>query len=394
MTFFRAAARAGGLAAALFAAAGVAGPAAADDSVFRIAGVAVDATAETVNAAREIAIARGHALAFRRLVARIVRTADAQRVPGLSHAEVAPMVRSFEVADEKTSTVRYLARLSFQFDRGSVRRFLRANGTPFAETRGRPTLVLPVLRSAGTYLLWDEPNPWREAWSKLPDTGDLVPLITPRGDLMDVRDIGAAQAVSGKPSRLQAIATRYAAAEVAVAVAVLSRGIDGRASVQVTVNRYGEDSHDPTIIGSYRAAAAETVDELVQSAARQTAHGLQEAWKARHLLRFDQENQIQAAVPIAGLARWVRVSRALTEIPSIEESRVLSLSRSRARIRLRYYGEPPQLARALARKDLRLSREGGGWVLRPVRRDPDDDTPALPGGVPANNHEAEEARSE
>ena len=152
MTFFRAAARAGGLAAALFAAAGVAGPAAADDSVFRIAGVAVDATAETVNAAREIAIARGHALAFRRLVARIVRTADAQRVPGLSHAEVAPMVRSFEVADEKTSTVRYLARLSFQFDRGSVRRFLRANGTPVRRNQ-RPAHAGP----AGAAQRWHLP---------------------------------------------------------------------------------------------------------------------------------------------------------------------------------------------------------------------------------------------
>ena len=396
MTFFRAAARAGGLAAALFAAAGAAGPSAADDSVFRIAGVAVDATAENANAAREIAIAQGHALAFRRLVDRIVRTADARNVPRLGHAEVAPMVRGFEVADEKTSRVRYLARLSFQFDRDSVRRFLRSIDIAFAETRGRPTLVLPVLRSAGVYLLWDTPNPWREVWSNLPETGDLVPLIMPLGDLRDVRDIGAAQAARGNPSRLRAIAERYDAAEVAVAVAALSRGFDRRALVQVTVSRYGDNADDRTIVGSYRAAAAETVDQLVRSAARQTARQLQEAWKARHLLRFDRENRLEAVVPIAGLAQWVRISRALTEIPSIEQSRILSLSRGQARVRLRYYGDRRQLDGALARADLRLSRRDGGWVLRSARRGADDGgAPPAPHGIAVvNNQEAEEAKPE
>lgn len=365
MTILFGAIRMAGLVVAIFVMASFGrGVAVADESVFRIADVLVDATAKNATAAREFALGEGHSLAFQRLIDRIVRAADTPAVPRLSHAEVAPMVRSFEVDNEKTSSVRYLARLTFQFDRNAVRRFLRAIGVPFAETRGVQTLVLPVFRSAGTYLLWDEPNLWRDAWANLPETGELVPLLTPLGDLQDVQDIGAAQAAGGNPTRLQAIAGRYRAAEVVVAVAALSRGADGRTVVQVALSRYGEKVDEQTLIQSYQATATETVDQLIQTAAYRTSRSIQDAWKARHLLRFDQENQLEALVPIAGLAEWVQISRALAEIPSIEQSQILSLSRREARIRLRYFGDQYQLAGALVRMDLRLSQEDEAWVLR------------------------------
>jgi len=354
------------------------GQATADDTVFRVADVSVDATANNANAARALALAEGHSLAFRRLIARIVQTGDDANVPRLSDAEVAPMVRSFEVDNEKTSSVRYLARLTFQFDRGPVRRFLRAIGTPFAETRGRQTLILPVLRTAGAYLLWDEPNLWREAWANLPETGALVPLITPLGDLQDVQDISAAQAAGGNSNRLEAIAKRYDAPELVVAIAALSRGDNGRSVVQVALNHYGEGADDQTIIQNYQSSATETVVQLIQSAAFRTAERIQDAWKARHMLRFDEENQLEAVVPLAGLAQWAQISRALREIPSIEQSQVLSLSRREARIRLRYYGDHTRLASALVRKDLRLSQEDESWVLRLAGQNEPQDQPETP----------------
>ena len=271
MTFVSGAIRMAGFVVAISVVAGLArGIAVADESVFRVADVSVDATANNATAAREFALGEGHSLAFQRLIERIVRAVDTASVPRLGHAEVAPMVRSFEVDNEKTSSVRYLARLTFQFDREAVRRFLRAIAVPFAETRGVQTLVLPVFRSAGTYLLRDEPNPWREAWTNLPETGELVPLMTPLGDLQDVQDISAAQAAGGNPMRLQAIAERYRAAEVVVAVAALRRGANRRPVIQVALSRYGADADEQTLIQSYQATASETVDQLIQTAAYRT----------------------------------------------------------------------------------------------------------------------------
>ena len=202
-----------------------AGPAfARDASVFLVRDVAVDASAENATHARDIALAEGHAVAFRRLIERIVPEAAVGTVPPLEAGGIAPLVQSFEVDGEKTSRVRYLARLTFQFDRAAVRRFLHSRGVRFAVTRAKPRLVLPVLRMAGVYLLWDRPNPWREAWAGLSEADGLVPLAIPSGDLRDLRDISARQAVSGDSARLRAIAERYGAGSVAVMVATPGRG--------------------------------------------------------------------------------------------------------------------------------------------------------------------------
>ena len=285
-------------------------------------------------------------------------------MPRLDAAAIAPLVQSFEVDGEKTSRVRYLARLTFRFDRTALRRFLRASGVLFAVARSRPVLVLPVLRRAGTYLLWDRPNPWREAWAGLPRAGELVPLVSPAGDLQDLRDISARQAVAGESARLRAIAKRYGAASVAVLVASERRAGGSPAALRVSVTTYGAQGGDRTLTENHAVDPAATEDEWYRAAAARTARRIQEAWKSENLLLFDREGQIDAAVPVSGLDEWVAISRALADTPSSDGTRVLSLSRGAVDVRLRYFGDIAGFRAALRLNDLELNRGAGGWVLR------------------------------
>ena len=341
------------------------GPAAAGDAeVFLIRDVAVDASAANATAARERALAEGHSVAFRRLIARIVPVGEVARVPRLGPAAIAPLVQSFEVGGEKTSRVRYLARLTFRFDRTALRRFLRAGGVPFAASGSRPVLVLPVLRSAGTYLLWDRPNPWRDAWAGLPRAGALVPLVAPAGDLQDLRDISARQAVAGEPARLRAIAKRYGAASVAVMVASQDGAGGSQAAIRVSITTHGADGGQRTRVESHPVDPAATEGERYRAAALRAARRIQEAWKSENLLMFHRDGQIDAAVPVSGLDEWVAISRALADTPSSDGTRVLSLSRKAVDVRLRYFGDIAGFRAALRRNDLDLNRVDGQWVLR------------------------------
>ena len=58
------------------------------------------------------------------------------------------MVLSFGIDEEKTSRVRYIGSLSFQFRRAEVRRFLIRAGASFAETQSKP------VAAAGTGFGW------------------------------------------------------------------------------------------------------------------------------------------------------------------------------------------------------------------------------------------------
>ncbi len=135
---------------------GQAHAAATPGDIFTVADIPVDATANSALAAREAARIDGQRRAFGVLIERLTLAADRGRVPRLSDQQLTELVRDFEVANERSSAVRYLADYTFRFRPDEVRQVLRSAGIPFAETMSKPVTVLPVLRQGGATALWDE----------------------------------------------------------------------------------------------------------------------------------------------------------------------------------------------------------------------------------------------
>lgn len=338
--------------------------AAPDTDVFTVLDVAVDKTDKTAAAARKIALAMGHRQAFNRMLARLVPDREQARVPRLTAADIAELIRDFGVDTEKTSSVRYLATLRVRFKRAAVRRLLRDTGVPFAETRSKPVLVLPVYRRAGALLLWDRANGWREAWGELPPSDGLVPMILPKGVLEDVNDIGPEQALRGEEARFRAIAKRYGATDILLAVARL--GTDRSANtfvLHVDVSRFGKAGQGRTIVRSFSAKPGQSVRQLLGHSAREIRKRIEESWKQDNLLRFGDARWLTAVTPLSGLSDWVNVRRRLAEIAFVQASDLMSLSRREATIRLSFIGDEEQLILALAQRDLNLTRGAVTWQL-------------------------------
>lgn len=334
--------------------------------VYEIQDVAVDVTAETAAAARTQALAEGEKRAFRMLLERLTLTADAGQLPKLKAKEISTYVKDFQVANEKTSPVRYLASLTYHFKSQDVRDLLKDWGVPFAETPSKPVLVLPVYQAAGALLLWDDPNPWRDAWGARQDSSGLVPMLLPLGDLQDIRAIGAEQAIDGDQQRLVAIAKKYNAWDTLVAVGKLGLSPTGRPELEVFVTRYGSALVEQTVVQSYIAAPGEGVDALLRRAAENVAKQVEDNWKRDNLLQFGQQAVASVAVPIRTLQDWLKVRSRLGHVAVIRRIDLVVLSRDEARVNLHYIGDPDQLALALEQSDLVLSYEGDDWVLSPA----------------------------
>jgi hypothetical protein len=338
-------------------------------NVFEVRGVAVDVTAATAAAAREQALAEGEQKAFRRLLERLTLRTDRDRLPALSRSEIAAYVQDLAVAEEKTSAVRYIASLTYRFRPERVRRLLADHNLLYAETPAKPVVVLPVYQMAGALMLWDDPNPWRQAWATRPPVDTLAPLILPHGDLADIGAIGAEQAVAGDAQRLAAVATRYGANDAVVAHAVL--GLDprrGLPELEVYIARYGTAIQEQTLVKTYSAAAGEAVEAMLGRAAADIAAEIEDQWKRDNLLHLGRPGILPAAVRIGGLADWMDVRRRLARVAVVRRIDQVLLSRDEARINIHYVGEVEQLALALAQADLRLVEEAGEWVLAPVAR--------------------------
>lgn len=330
--------------------------------VFEVRGVSVDATAESAAAARDEALAQGQREAFYRLLQRLTLKEDHSRLPNLSRDAVATYVRDFSVSDEKTSNVRYLARLNVRFKSADVRALLNEFSIPFAETRSKPAVVLPVLRTAATIVLWDDPNPWRAAWSKMPPPDGLVPMIVPPGDLSDVGTIGARQAADGDTTRLRAIARRYDAGATVVAEASLTSQTDGQ-SLEVSVTRYGDGESDDTRVLVLSSRQGEEPAAFFARAARETATYIEDGWKADNLMRYEERGVIAASVAIRSLQQWLTVRDRLRSVPVIDRLDLVVLSRDEARLNLHYIGKIDQLTLAMQQADLKLEQVEGAWYI-------------------------------
>jgi hypothetical protein len=343
--------------------------------VFEIADVAVDVTAETAAKAREQALVDGERLAFVRLLKRLALMRDHDRLPQASREEIASYVKDLEVEQEKTSTVRYIAKLTFRFKPREIRNFLTFHSIPFAETRSKPALVLPVSQTTGALLLWDDPNPWRDAWKARPPGDGLMPTVLPRGDLADIAAIGAEQAVAGDLPRLKAIGERYMVGDVIVAVATtrLPPGASAPA-LEVSVGRYG--SGDPQRSQMrFQPEAGEGLDSLLRRAAVEATRRLEDAWKEANLLKFGDAAVVAVKAPVSGLSEWLAVQKRLAGVAVINRWDLVLLSREEARVNIHYIGDTEQLVTALEQADLRLEREGDEWLLRLTGADSRKDAP-------------------
>ncbi|MBC07179.1 MAG: hypothetical protein CMO10_12890 [Thalassospira sp.] len=355
------------LAGAAMAATIMAFPAAAQD-IFTVTGVHVDERAETAAAAREQALEIGQRQAFEEVIARLTLPEDRTGLEMPETAVITNMVRDFGVSNEKTSSVRYIADMTVRFKDDELRRFLRFRDISFAELQSKPVMIVPVYRSNNYVSLWDDPNPWREVWSRNVATSGLVPIKAPIGDLTDISTITAEQAEGGSMERLAQLAKRYGA-DVAVVASADVTGPQGGESVDVSITRYDPNS-GPQIFGvQEKTQAGETLNETLVRAAKSVQDQLADGWKRANLINYSAGGNLMVFIPITGLGDWAGIEKKLIGLPVVRNSRVIAMSKREVQLSLDYVGSTNQLQTALNQQNLNLSRMGELWFIQPSGSD-------------------------
>lgn len=345
---------------------GAVGPVRAQSDLYTVEDVAVDEQAENASAAREKALARGHVEALQTLLSRLLPPGELSRLPAIGPNEAAQLVRDFEIRNERTSAVRYLADLTFRFDEEAVRWYLRNQGVSHAETQSKPILVLPVYGEPGQERLWEDPNIWWQTWAGRPGQSGLVPIVAPLGDLQDISTIGAEQALAGDTGRLMQIAQRYGAEDVLVVHAIPSPAVEGgQANVQILTRRFGREPQ-PTLIDNVVQNPGEPLEQTYARAAEQVAATLQTEWQQQTVLQPGTGNRITVRVPTRSIDEWLAVKRRLSRVAGLERAVVSSMSRTATELDIAYLGDERQLELAMQQSDLDLTYDTteGAWLLR------------------------------
>src|ERR1700761_4926978 len=324
-----------------------AGPAWAQDALYTVNGVHVDATAASSGEALNQAIAQGRAKAFQILFRRLTRQADWGRQPALDAQALLRLSRGSTVTNERRSTTRYTADVTYLFNPAAVQRALRAAQIAFSQGQAKPILVIPM--SPGV-----SHGPWAQALMSPAFRDGQVPFTVLALD--DDASLAALNFDAAGWNDVSGVAAKNHVSEVALVQAVYAGG-----KMTVNVRRLGANAQP--VKTSADVPVAQTIGTTYPVAAQAAGRLIEDMWKARSAIDFSQRGRLTVDVRIASLAQWGEIQTALAGIGNVTGSNVTAMDISYARVNLTYQGGLEQLREAFAGAGLSLSNRGGQWTL-------------------------------
>jgi hypothetical protein len=335
------------LAAALIAIPGMLPPAHAAEDLYTVSGIHVDATAASSTEAFNAAIAQGRVKAFQILFRRLTRQQDWGRQPAMDTAALTRASRSFTVSNERRSTTRYVADVSYIFSPDAVARLLRAASIAYSQGQAKRILVIPMSPVPAH-------GPWAQALSAPSLQGSLVPYtVADAADLAQLQGLNFDTADWGD---VAAAASSIHASEAALLQAVYA---DGHLTVNIRRVGLGETPAKSSI----EVPMTGTLGTTYPVAAQAAVSALEDMWKSRSAIDYSQRGRLVADVRIPSLVQWGAIQSQLAAVPNVSSVTVVAMDIGYALLQIAYTGTPDQLRDALGGAGLSLTSRGTQWLL-------------------------------
>ena len=398
----------------------VAAPAAYSGGAMTVTDVIIDKTDKNAVVARDGAIIEAQRSAFMVLAEKSMSPESLKGYKAPDNKTIAALVDSFEIKNEQISANRYVANFTVRFlpDVNNYIKIPEGLGkvvvagppvvstiaaapaaaaaptgtaakpeaaTPAVAATPRSVLVLPYYEdAAGRKVLWEDPNPWREAWQS---AGSATPSSTltisvPLGDLSDVSS-GNTDAVWKEDfGTVEKSRVNYTATEVALVVAHAGKGIDLYLYKDGKLERLKSLSGKYSDADSYKKAITRVIAALktpvpfappVASAAAAPAQektaASPDAEKSpeqpaieKPAAAAEQEPAggkvvIEATMSFSNYAQWMEAQKRLASLSPPVDVELSSLTKDQAQFTLDYNGGGMAAFKtALADKGLELGR--------------------------------------
>jgi hypothetical protein len=322
-----------------------AAPAAQD--LYTVAGIHVDAVGASSTEAFNAAILQGRPKAFTILFHRLTRQQDWGREPPLDAAALARLSRGFTVANERRSTTRYVADVTYIFNSDSVARLLRGAGIAYSATPAR-RILLVAMAPGVTH------GPWAQALAAAEAGDSLVPFEV--AGPADDKALGDLDFDNAGWNDVAAAAGRIEASEAALVQAAYS---DGHVAVKI---RHLGLGLAPTVT-QVQVPLLQTVGTTYPAAAQAAVQAIEDMWKARTAVDFSQHGRLSADVRLDSLEQWGGLQKALAGLSNVTQVTVTAMDIGYARIAIAYTGTSDQLRDALSGAGVSLTNRGGQWFI-------------------------------
>jgi hypothetical protein len=326
---------------------------------FTVSNVHVDANGYSASVAQGVAFAQGRPRAWQIIYRRLTRRQDWDKQPQLDDTQLQRLIRNFKVTNERRSTTRYTADITYNFNPAAVARILRDSNIAFAQGSAHRILLVPMNPQ------YARGSAWTNAFIAPRFADAIVPFSLPLSDAIDAGALAHLNFESGSWMEIANVALRVHATE---AVFVLLQTEPRQHKLAITVKRVGVG--ETPMQSNAEISYVQTAPSTYPAAADQAMSLIAELWKERAAVDFGQRGTITVDVRVASLSQWASVQSELATVPNVTGTRVLAMDIGEARMTLNFLGTIDQLHEALSQAGLQLGNSNpptntGEWTLHP-----------------------------
>jgi hypothetical protein len=323
-----------------------------ENGLFTVSGVHVDAGGASSTEALNTAIAQGRSKAFQIIYRRLTRQADWPRQPVVDGAALLRLSRGYSIANERRSTTRYVADVTYMFNPEAVARLLRASQIAFSQTQAPRILVIPMSPGVGQ-------GPWANALGSPALRESQVPFTVLAAE--DGASLAGLNFDTARWNDVAAVAAKNHVTEVGLVQAVYAGG-------KMTVNIRRLAASEQTAKTRVEVPMTGTVGTTYPVAAQAAMRAMEDLWKARTAIDFSQRGHLTVDVRITDLGQWGEIQTQLAGLGNVSSATVTAMTTGYARMNLTYQGSLEQLREALGGAGLSLSNRSGQWMLASNRQ--------------------------
>ena len=325
----------------------------AEDSTFQVT-EHVDGAGASSSEAYRNAVNGGRHRAWDGLVHKLTGQNDWPKLSAIDDTTLQHMVRSYLPSNERRSTTRYSADMTYIFNEALVRRYFRTSNVAYSAGAAAPMLVIAMAPG------FAPDSPFGRAWANIHLAGGVVPILVPASDALNRTQLSAVDFATVAWSDVAPVAARARASAVAVVQA--GPGRPGHLAVGIRILYASQPPLGLTPLDVPMPAHAGP-DQGYAMAAQAAAQAIGEAWKAHNAFDFSKRSTITVDVAIDSLNGWGSMQQRLMKLPVVMGVKVVAVAIGTVQAEIAYAGTPAQLGEFLTQAQLALqARDGITWL--------------------------------
>ncbi|MCH2038056.1 MAG: DUF2066 domain-containing protein [Rickettsiales bacterium] len=337
-------------------------------AIFTVEDIKVDQRGKNATIARQKALDSAQKDAYSILLKRLTNEHSSSNIPELDLDDIAGIVQSYKINNEKISAGRYRATIDVTFFPERTKSMLKDYGIAVIEQQKPPTLLIPIFTRDEKTILWSRRNLWKDALSQATDKRSAITLsdfVMPLGDIEDIAMSNIQSIRDGNPDYFEPLMAKYNTSQVIVLDAnyIETNSENGEAILQVLIST----PTDPESISRTANFSSEGTNtdakRFIETAASDIVKRIENEWKGQRTLNSDLL-ELTIVIPYNSIYKWVELKKQLASLKFLYQVSIESVSPRRAYINLSYKGQLDTLLSQLNKHHLYLIEDNDTLTLK------------------------------